>query len=209
MAPGKRREHRPRGRSASTGGPLRVINRRPAGRPQRAADADALAATFSQPLAQAAGTVVGNEARHKGNDVVFAPTVNLMRTPLGGRTFEAYGEDPFPTSRMAVGWIEGAQGQGVIADVRHFAANQQEGQGGIPPLTGLEGSRMLVDARVDQRTLHETELPAFEAAVKEAHVGTVMCSYNRINGAYGCENDPLIHQILEKQRGFQGYVPAA
>ncbi|MCW3067320.1 MAG: glycosyl hydrolase [Solirubrobacterales bacterium] len=168
----------------------------------------ALAATFSPSLASAAGTVVGNEARHKGNDVVFAPTVNIMRTPLGGRTFEAYGEDPFLTTRMAVGWIEGAQGQGVIADVKHFAANQQEGSGGIPPLTGLSGSRFLVDVRVDERTLRETELPAFEAAVEEAHVGTVMCAYNRVNGAYACESDKLIHQILERDWGFQGFVLA-
>jgi beta-glucosidase len=176
-----------------------------------------LAATFDPRLARAYGAIVGDESRRKGNDVVFGPTVNIMRTPLGGRTFEGYGEDPYLDSQMAVAWIKGAQGAGVIADVKHFAANNQEGvspaadAGGPGQLLGppaTEGNRMLVDARIDERTLREIYLPHFEAAVKQGHVGTVMCSYNHVNGSYACENDHLIHQILEKEWGFQGFVLA-
>ena len=177
----------------------------------------ALAATFDPRMAFAYGDLVGNEVKSKGNDVVFAPTVNIMRTPLGGRTFEGYGEDPYLVGRMAVKWIEGAQGQGVIGDVKHFAANNQEGQspaadqGGpgqpLGPPAG-EGNRLLVDSVVDQRTLREIYLPQFEAAVKEAKVGSVMCSYNRLNGQYACENDELLEKILKHEWGFKGYVLA-
>src|SRR5204863_8576309 len=129
----------------------------------------ALAATFDPSMAVRYGDVIGNEAKDKGNDVVFAPTVNIMRTPLGGRTFEGYGEDPFLVSRLAVGWIRGAQGEGVIADAKHFAANNQEGLGPEPPPgapigLGLVGDRFTVNAVVDERTLREIYLPAFEAA---------------------------------------------
>src|SRR5436305_7569928 len=87
----------------------------------------AVAASFDPSMARLDGATIANEAKDKGNDVVFAPTVNIMRTPRGGRTFEGYGEDPFLVGRMAVGWIEGAQSEGVIANVKHFAANNQEG----------------------------------------------------------------------------------
>ena len=177
----------------------------------------ALAATFDRRLAVAHGAVVGDEARHKGNDVVFGPTVNIMRTPLGGRTYEAYGEDPYLDAQMAVGWIRGLQAQGVIADVKHFAANNQEGPSPLanqsapgqpigPP--AIEGNRMLVDEQIDERTLREIYLPQFEAAIRQGHAGTVMCSYNKVNGVYACENDHLIHQILEQQWGFPGMVLA-
>jgi beta-glucosidase len=178
----------------------------------------ALAATFDPKLAHLHGSVVANEARDKGNDVVFAPTVNIMRTPLGGRTFEGYGEDPFLVGRLAVGWIEGAQSQGIIADVKHFAANNQEGYAGpaanssrpgqplgAPP---PDGNRMTENSIVDERTLREIYLPQFEAAVKEAHVGSIMCSYNKLNGPYACENKHLLQDILEKEWGFKGYVLA-
>jgi beta-glucosidase len=168
----------------------------------------ALAASFDRSLAERYGATVGNEVKLKGNDVVFAPTINLMRTPLGGRTFEGYGEDPFLIGNTAAAWIKGAQSQGVIADVKHFAFNQQEGIGAAPVGTlgaSGPGSRMLVNANVDDRTMHETELVGFEDAVK-AGVGTVMCSYNRVNGAYACENSHLIKDILEHDWGFTGYV---
>jgi beta-glucosidase len=172
----------------------------------------ALASTFSGALAYAHGSVVGNEVKLKGNDIVFAPTVNIMRTPLGGRTFEAYGEDPYLQARMGVRWIQGAQAQGVIANVKHFAANNQEGQGaavpGAPVGAGANGNRLTVDARVDERTLHEIYLPQFEAAVKEGRAGTVMCSYNRLNGQYACENRHLLTDILRGEWGFNGFVLA-
>ena len=84
---------------------------------------------------------MGAEVKHRGFDGDFGPTVNIMRTPLGGRTFEAYGEDPFLSAQTAVGWIDGLQAQGVMADVKHFAENNQEGQYGVSPLFGAYGGR--------------------------------------------------------------------
>ena len=172
-----------------------------------------LAATWDPQLAQRYAAVIANEAKGKGNDVVFAPTVNIMRLPQNGRTFEGYGEDPWLVSRMAVGWITGAQSEGVIANVKHFAANNQEGLGPQPPPgtpigVGLLGNRLVSNAVVDERTLREIYLPAFEAAVKEARVGSVMCSYNRVNGDYACQNAFLLQKVLREDWGFKGYVLA-
>src|SRR3954471_5289129 len=176
----------------------------------------AVAATFDPRLANLHGQVAGTEARAKGNDVIFAPTVNIMRTPLGGRTFEAYGEDPYLVSKLGVGWIQGVQSKGLIANVKHYAANNQEGAspganaGGpgqpLGPPAG-EGNRMLVDTIVDERTLREIYLPHFEAAIKQGHAGSVMCSYNKVNGTYACENPHLLHDVLDGW-GFKGYVLA-
>ena len=130
----------------------------------------ALAAGFDEDLARRYGAVIGDEARKKGNEVIFGPDVNIMRDPRGGRTFEAYGEDPYLAARMAVGWIEGLQGQHVIADVKHFMANNEE------------DGRQSSDSRVDERTMHEIYMPAFEAAVREARAGSVMGAYNKVNG---------------------------
>src|SRR3954451_12093997 len=177
-----------------------------------------VAASFDPAIARLHGATIANEAKDKGNDVVFAPTVNIMRTPLGGRTFEGYGEDPFLVGRTAVGWIQGAQSEGVIANVKHFAANNQEGDAGALAQTNqpgeplgpppLQGDRFLVNSVMDERTLREIYLPQFEAAVKDGNVGSVMCSYNRLNGQYACENDHLLQQILEREWGFKGYVLA-
>jgi beta-glucosidase len=177
----------------------------------------ALAATWDARLARKHGATIADEASKKGNDVVFAPAVNIMRTPLGGRTFEAYGEDPFLSSRMTVGWIEGAQSRGVIADVKHYLANNQEGAGPAanasapgqplgPP--GPDGNRYFANAIIDERTMREVYLPQFEAAVREAHVGTVMCAYNRINGRYACEHPEALVDILRRDWGFRGFVLA-
>jgi beta-glucosidase len=164
-----------------------------------------LAATFDRGLARRAGALVANEARLKGNDLLYAPTVNILRTPLWGRAFESLGEDPFLTSRMAVPYIRGVQGQGVIADVKHFAANNQEGQ---ETPGGTVGSRYSVDARVGERALREIYLPAFEAAVEDAGVGSVMCAYNRLNGPHACASRPLLQRILRRDWGFKGLVLA-
>jgi len=169
----------------------------------------AIAAAWDRGVAREDGAEIGSEVRAKGNDVVFAPTINVMRTPYGGRTFEGYGEDPFLIGQTAAAWIEGAQSAGVIANVKHFAANNQEGIGAAPVGilgAGAVGSRLTVDARVDERTLREIYLPGFEAAVKQGGSGTVMCSYNRVNGQYACEQQHLIQDILEKEWGFKGYV---
>ena len=175
-----------------------------------------LAATFSPQLAFRHGDVAANEAKSKGNDVIFAPTVNIMRTPLNGRTFEGYGEDPYLDSRLAVRWIKGAQSEHVIADVKHYAGNNQEGADpsgesghpGSPLGAGPFGSRYIVNDHIDERTLREIYLPHFEAAVKDAHVGTIMCAYNLVNGFYSCENHHLLQTILEHEWGFKGYVLA-
>ncbi len=168
----------------------------------------ALAATFSPPLARAYGATVADEAKKKGNDVVYAPTVNILRTPQNGRTYESYGEDPLVLARTGVEWIKGAQSQDVIANVKHYAANNQEGFGGVPPITSVDGGRMLVDVNVSYRALRETYLPQFEAAVKQGGVGTVMCSYNRINSSYACQNRLMLQKILRNDWGFKGFVLA-
>ncbi|MCO5326986.1 MAG: glycoside hydrolase family 3 C-terminal domain-containing protein [Solirubrobacterales bacterium] len=160
-----------------------------------------LASSFDRNLARSYGALVGNEAKLKGNDLVYAPTVNILRTPLWGRAFESMGEDPFLTSSLAVDYIRGMQSEGVIANVKHFAVNNQEGN-------AQGGSRFSVSAQVDDRTLREIYLPAFEAAVKRGDVGSVMCSYNKINGVHGCENPTLLTQILREEWGFKGLVLA-
>jgi beta-glucosidase len=176
----------------------------------------ALGATFSPELARRYGDVVANEAKSKGNDVMYAPTVNIMRTPLNGRTFESYGEDPFLMTRLGVEYVRATQAQGVIADIKHYAANNQEGadpsgRTGMPgsPLgAGAEGDRYVVNEHIDERTLREIYLPHFEAAVKEANVASVMCAYQRVNGRYACESPHLLQEILEGEWGFKGFVLA-
>jgi beta-glucosidase len=179
-----------------------------------------LAATFNPKLALRYGAVVGDEAKKKDNDYVYAPTVNILRTPLNGRTFEGYGEDPMLASEMTVSWIEGAQKQGVIGVVKHFAANNQEGHGGpeantASPATAHEwlagdhdliGDRRRVNVRVDQRTLHEVFYPHFEAAIRRADVGAVMCAHNKVNGIHACRNRGLLTRVLRNEWGFRGFV---
>jgi beta-glucosidase len=168
----------------------------------------ALAATFSPQLAVEHGHEIGTEARDKGNDFVFGPTVNVMRTPQGGRTYEAYGEDTYLVARTTLGWVDGAQAAGVIATTKHFVANNQEGQEGVPPITAANGGRQAVDANVAERTLREVYFPQFEAAVKQGHTGAIMCSYNRVNGVYACENPHTLLQVLRRQWGFDGIILA-
>lgn len=169
-----------------------------------------VASSFSPAVAFRHAAVVGDEAKKKGNDVVYAPAVNMMRTPLNGRTFEYFGEDPLLAAEITAGWTEGVQSEGVIANVKHFAVNNQEGVGVQPPGSPLgvpvAGSRLTVDARVDERTLREIYLPQFEAAVTEAGAGSVMCAYPRVNGAYACENQHLLEDVLKGDWGFEGFV---
>ena len=168
----------------------------------------ALASTFDPSLARATGIAIADEVRHKGNDLVHAPTVEPMRTPLAGRTFEGYGEDPLLASLLGVEWIRGAQSRGIIGNVKHFAPNSQEGVQGAPPLTGSVGSRFLADAIVDERTLREIYFPAFEAAVKRAGAGAVMCAYGALNGDFACESEYLLQEVLRDDWGFDGFVIA-
>ena len=153
-----------------------------------------LAATWDVNLANLYGTVVGSEAKALANGFVEGPDINIARVPQNGRTFEAYGEDPYLVGQMAVANIKGIQSQGVIAESKHFAANNQE------------TNRATINEIIDERTLREIYLPAFEATVKQGNVGAVMCAYNQVNGVYMCENDSLLNQILKQEWGFQGFV---
>ena len=153
-----------------------------------------LAAAWDVDLAKAYGTVIGQEAKHRGKDIMLGPAVNIQRTPLCGRNFEYMGEDPFLTSRLAVNYIEGEQAQGVSSCVKHFAANSQEYQRGS------------INEIIDERALREIYLPAFRAAVQEAGVMTVMGAYNQINGQHCCENERLLNEILKNEWGFKGAV---
>jgi beta-glucosidase len=153
-----------------------------------------LAATWNPDLATAYGTVIGQEAKQRGKDIMLGPSLNIQRTPLCGRNFEYLGEDPFLTSRMAVHYIQGEQAQGVSSCAKHFAANSQEYQ------------RNWINEIIDERTLREIYLPAFRAAVQEAGVMTVMGAYNQINGRHCCENDYLLDKILKGEWGFKGFV---
>jgi beta-glucosidase len=154
----------------------------------------ALGATFDPKLAARYARVIAAEAKRRGHDVVLGPTVNLVRDPRGGRTFESYGEDPRLLSDLGVAWIRALQRAGVIADVKHYAANNQE--------TG----RFTVNEIIDERTLREIYLPHFEAAVRRAHVGTVMTAYNKVNGPYMGANTPLVRRTLFGAFGFDGFV---
>jgi beta-glucosidase len=174
----------------------------------------AIGASFDPGLAERGGALLGNEAKHKADDVIYGPTLTVTRVAQAGRTFQALGEDPYLTSQLGVSLIDGIQSEGVIADANIYTANNQEGQdptglSGMPgsPLGAATiGSRYLIDANVDERTLREIYLPPFEAAVKTAHVGTVMCAYNLVNGTYNCENGPLLNGILKHEWGFPGFV---
>ncbi|MGC4081690.1 MAG: glycoside hydrolase family 3 C-terminal domain-containing protein [Vicinamibacterales bacterium] len=154
----------------------------------------ALAATWNVDLARAYGGVIAAEARQRGKHIMLAPGVNIVRTPLGGRNFEYFGEDPWLSSRFAVTTIQGLQAGDVAACVKHFALNNQE------------TARSSVEVEVSERALRELYLPAFEAAVREAGVLSVMGAYNRYLGAYCCENDRLLNQILKGEWGFRGLV---
>jgi len=154
----------------------------------------ALAATWDRSLAQQYGAALGAETKAKGQNVLLGPMVNIVRVPEGGRNFETFGEDPYLTAQIATEEIRGIQSQGVIAEVKHYAANNQERQ------------RLNVSAEVDERTLREIYLPAFEAAVKEARVGSVMAAYNKVNGTFSSENAHLLKDILKGEWGFDGFI---
>lgn len=153
-----------------------------------------LAATWNPGLAFSDGEAIGQEARARGKDIMLGPGVNILRTPLCGRNFEYLGEDPFLTSRLAVGYIRGEQSQDVSSCVKHFALNNQEFQRGS------------INVEVDERSLREIYLPAFKAAVQEAGVWSVMGAYNEFRGQHCCENDYLLNKILKDEWGFKGLV---
>lgn len=154
----------------------------------------ALAATWDKTLAYDYGSALGAESKAKGQNVLLGPMINIVRVPEGGRNFETFGEDPYLTAQLSTEEIKGIQSQGVIAEAKHYAANNQEKQ------------RLIVSAEVDERTLREIYLPAFEAAVKDAKVGSIMAAYNKVNGSYSSENAHLLNEILKGEWAFDGFV---
>jgi beta-glucosidase len=154
----------------------------------------ALAATWDPALARRMGEGLGRDARARSVNFLLGPGVNIARSPLDGRNFEYFSEDPFLAASMTVPWIEGVQAQGVIATVKHYALNNQE------------YNRHNVSSDVDERTMREIYLPAFEAAVTQAHVDAVMNSYNLINGVHATQNEFLNLEVLKGEWGFKGIL---
>jgi len=156
--------------------------------------ASCLASTWNADLIGEMGKALAEECIAQKVDVLLGPGVNMKRTPLGGRNFEYFSEDPFLAGEMAASLVKGVQSKGVGTSLKHFAANNQECR------------RLAISADIDERTLREIYLPAFETVVKKAKPWTVMCAYNKINGTYCSENYKLLVDILKKEWGFEGLV---
>jgi beta-glucosidase len=156
--------------------------------------AGALAATWNPALGYTFGNSVGQELRARDKDMLLSPAINIVRTPLGGRTYEYMTEDPFLNKKMAVQMVIGLQNNDVMACVKHFAANNQE------------TNRDFIDVQMDERTLREIYLPAFEAAVKEGKAYSMMGAYNKFRGEYLCENDYMLNKVLRDEWEFKGVV---
>ena len=154
----------------------------------------AMASTWNPDLTREVAGAIAREALALDNHVILAPTINIVRTPLWGRNFETYSEDPFLTGELGAAYVEGLQGEGVGASLKHYAVNNQE------------VGRMSVNAVVDERTLREIYLAAFETVVRRTNPWTVMASYNKINGPYATENHRLLEDILKGEWGYDGVV---
>ena len=154
----------------------------------------ATAASFDREAVRAIGREIGKACQHEDLGVILGPAVNIKRSPLCGRNFEYFSEDPYLAGEMAVSLIDGVQSQGVGTSIKHFAANSQEHR------------RMSSDSVIDERTLREIYFPAFEQAVKRAKPWTVMCSYNKLNGTHASQNRELLTGVLREDWGFDGLV---
>ncbi len=154
----------------------------------------AVASSFDVNLVHKLGETLGKECQAENVSMLLGPGVNIKRSPLCGRNFEYYSEDPYQSTQMATAYIKGLQSQGVGACIKHFAANNQESH------------RQTGDSVVEERTLHEIYLASFEEAVKTAKPWGVMCSYNRVNGTFAAENKELLTDILRTRWGYQGMV---
>ncbi|PYE51014.1 beta-glucosidase [Deinococcus yavapaiensis] len=154
----------------------------------------ALAATWNSELAARYGDVLGAEAAASGHNVLLGPAVDIARTPLGGRTFESFGEEPLLHARLVVEEVRAVQRHGVQASLKHFILNNQE------------LARNSVDVRVGERALREVYLPPFEAAIRHGSVASIMASYNRVNAEFMCENTRLLTNVLRGEFGFRGWV---
>lgn len=156
--------------------------------------ASAMACSFDRELLHTVGDALGEECVAEDIAVLLGPGVNMKRSPLCGRNFEYYSEDPYLAGELATSFVKGVQSHHVGTSLKHFAANNQEWR------------RMSVSAQASERTLREIYLTAFEKVVKEAKPWTIMCSYNRINGVYSCENEWLLNDVLRKEWGYEGLV---
>lgn len=154
----------------------------------------ATAASFDKEMIYQMGESIGNSCQHEQLSVVLGPAVNIKRSPLCGRNFEYFSEDPYLAGEMSAAFINGVQSKNVGTSIKHFAANNQEHR------------RMSSSSNVDERTLREIYFPAFETSVKKAQPWTVMCSYNRLNGVYASEDPWLLTEVLRDEWGFEGYV---
>jgi beta-glucosidase len=156
--------------------------------------ASALASSWDTALIREVGIALARESQASDVQILLGPGVNMKRSPLGGRNFEYFSEDPLLAGKMAAAYIQGVQSQGVGTSLKHFAANNQEFE------------RMAASSNLDERTLHEIYLPAFEIAVREAHPWSVMAAYNPVNGVHAAENGILLREILRSRWGFRGFV---
>jgi beta-glucosidase len=156
--------------------------------------ASCMASTWDVDLILALGQALAEECIALKVDVILGPGTNMKRTPLGGRNFEYYSEDPYLAGEIAASFIAGVQSKGVGTSLKHFAANNQETR------------RLNINAEIDERTLREIYLPAFETAVKKAKPWTVMCAYNKLNGTYCSENHRLLVDILKDEWSYEGFV---
>lgn len=154
----------------------------------------ATACTFDRELLEKMGAALGEECQAEDVSVLLGPAVNIKRSPLCGRNFEYFSEDPYLSGQIAAAFIKGVQSKGVGTSIKHFACNNQEYR------------RMSASSEVDEQTLREIYLPSFETAVKEAQPKTVMCSYNQVNGEYASQSKKLLTDILRDEWGFEGYV---
>jgi len=154
----------------------------------------ALTASWDTNLARRYGAIAAAEAKDIGNVLLEAPTINIARIPQNGRTFEGYGEDPYLAGQISLSNILGIQSQGVMANVKHFVGNNQE------------TDRFTVNEEIDERTLREIYLPAFDVSIRQAHSASLMCAYPRFNGTFSCENGLLMNDILKKEWEFEGFV---
>ncbi|MEG0051091.1 MAG: glycoside hydrolase family 3 C-terminal domain-containing protein [Terrisporobacter sp.] len=156
--------------------------------------ASALACSWNRDLLKEMGVALGEECQAEDVSIILGPGVNIKRSPLCGRNFEYYSEDPYLSSELAKNQIQGTQSQGVGTSLKHFAANNQEHR------------RMTIDTIIDERTLREIYLASFETAIKEGKPWTVMCAYNKVNGEYCCEHPKLLSEILRDEWGYEGFV---
>lgn len=154
----------------------------------------ALAATWNRALAHSTGKLLGKEARGRGKDMILAPGINIMRSPLCGRSFEYMGEDPYLVSELVVPLVQGIEENDVSSCVKHFAVNNQETR------------RLDVDVEVSERALREIYLPGFEAAVKRGKAKGIMGAYNKLRGTHCCHHDVLFNEILRGEWGYEGII---